>query len=59
MLAVRSSQTGTVARWQIMTASSEQQDDEEEEIREHLQDVDDGCGCAEIWEHMSEERDDV
>ena len=42
----------------IMTASSKQQDDEEEEIREHLQDVEDGCGCAEIWEHMSEERDD-
>lgn len=42
----------------IMTASSKQQDDEEEDIREHLQDVEDGCGCAEIWEHMSEERDD-
>jgi hypothetical protein len=42
-----------------MTASSKEQDDEEEEIREHLQDVDDGCGCAEIWEHMSEERDDA
>jgi hypothetical protein len=26
--------------------------------RAHLQDVDDGCGCTEIWEHMSDERDD-
>lgn len=42
-----------------MTASSkDEDDDEEEEIREHLQDVDDGCGCAEVWEHMSEQRDE-
>ena len=25
--------------------------------RDHLEDVDDGCGCAEIWETMSEQRD--
>ena len=24
----------------------------------HLEDVDDGCGCTEIWEHMSDERDE-
>jgi hypothetical protein len=24
----------------------------------HLEDVDDGCGCAEVWEHLSERRDD-
>ncbi|WP_436928870.1 hypothetical protein [Halosimplex halobium] len=24
----------------------------------HLDDVDDGCGCTEIWEHLSEERAD-
>lgn len=23
---------------------------------EHLADVDDGCGCAELWEHTSEKR---
>jgi hypothetical protein len=23
---------------------------------DHLEDMDDGCGCAEIWEHMSERR---
>ncbi|NUB93219.1 hypothetical protein HT576_19620 [Haloterrigena sp. SYSU A121-1] len=22
----------------------------------YLQDVDDGCGCTEIWEHLSEQR---
>jgi len=26
--------------------------------RAHLADVEDGCGCTEIWEHMSENRDD-
>lgn len=24
---------------------------------DHLDDVEDGCGCAEIWETMSEHRD--
>ena len=23
----------------------------------HLDDMDDGCGCAEVWEHLSERRD--
>ena len=22
----------------------------------HLDDVEDGCGCAEVWEHLSEQR---
>jgi len=25
---------------------------------EHLADVEDGCGCTEIWEHLSESRDE-
>lgn len=25
---------------------------------EHLEDVEDGCGCAEIWEHLSEQREE-
>jgi len=24
---------------------------------EHVETVDDGCGCTEIWEHLSEQRD--
>ncbi|WP_459191241.1 hypothetical protein [Halosimplex sp. J119] len=24
----------------------------------HLDDVEDGCGCAEVWEHLSDERDE-
>ncbi|MFT4909499.1 MAG: hypothetical protein ACI9TI_000657 [Natronomonas sp.] len=38
---------------------TERGDDDEEAIdRSHLDDVDDGCGCTEIWEHMSDERDE-
>jgi hypothetical protein len=25
---------------------------------EHLDDVEDGCGCTEIWEHLSDRRAD-
>ncbi len=40
-----------------MTTASDP-DEEDEQVREHLEDVDDGCGCAEIWEHLSESRED-
>lgn len=40
-----------------MTASSESTQDEEG-VTEHLEELADGCGCAEIWEHLSERRDD-
>lgn len=30
--------------------------DEEEVPTDHLDDIDDGCGCAEVWEHTSERR---
>jgi hypothetical protein len=25
---------------------------------DHLEDTPDGCGCAEVWEHLSEQRAD-
>ena len=25
--------------------------------RAHLADIEDGCGCAEVWEHLSESRE--
>lgn len=25
---------------------------------EHLADVEDGCGCTEVWEHLSDNRSD-
>jgi hypothetical protein len=27
--------------------------------RAHLRGVEDGCGCTEIWEHMSDAREDA
>jgi hypothetical protein len=35
---------------------SEPTDDDGESDAEHLEDVPDGCGCAEVWEHLSERR---
>ena len=32
--------------------------DEEVDVRAHLADVDDGCGCAEVWEHLSSGREE-
>ncbi len=29
----------------------------DEPTTDHLDDVEDGCGCTEIWEHMSETRE--
>jgi hypothetical protein len=41
-----------------MTDSMTTTSDTEEEARDedHLEDIDDGCGCAEVWEHLSERR---
>lgn len=35
-------------------------DDDAEECVDtgHLDGVEDGCGCTEVWEHLSEERDE-
>jgi len=44
-----------------MTDAHRTHDDADAEIDEpstnYLDDVEDGCGCTEIWEHMSEERE--
>lgn len=39
-----------------MTDPSEPQT-EEEQSTDHLDDLADGCGCAEVWEHLSEHRE--
>ncbi|WP_436926373.1 hypothetical protein [Halosimplex amylolyticum] len=43
-------------------AQVESDEGTEERAREvdtsHLDDVEDGCGCAEVWEHLSDERDE-
>jgi hypothetical protein len=38
-----------------MTTTSERGHDDE--AADHLDDIDDGCGCAEVWEHLSEQRE--
>jgi hypothetical protein len=38
-------------------ASTDQPDEDAEVSTEHLDDMEDGCGCAEVWEHLSERRD--
>jgi hypothetical protein len=42
------------------TEVREREADQEEDERvdtSHLDGVEDGCGCAEVWEHLSENRD--
>lgn len=39
-------------------ASDESTDERTERERSHLEDVEDGAGCTEIWEHLSERRED-
>ena len=38
-----------------MTAEDPPRDDDSERA-DHLSDVDDGCGCTEIWEELAEAR---
>lgn len=42
------------------TADEETTEDAAQSIEDdHLEDVEDGCGCAEVWEHLSEQREDT
>ncbi|WP_276271702.1 hypothetical protein [Haloarcula litorea] len=43
-----SKQTGESAETEARTDEPERRDD-------HLQDVPDGCGCVEVWEHLSDD----
>jgi len=33
-------------------------DEDEHRNDDHLDGVEDSCGCAEVWEHLSEEREE-
>lgn len=35
-----------------------QTDNGEERPDAHLRDIEDGCGCVEVWEHTSDARDE-
>jgi hypothetical protein len=39
-----------------MTESRAESDGVGSQQADHLDDVADGCGCAELWEHLSERR---
>jgi hypothetical protein len=38
------------------TDPDESAEEPDEVDTSHLDDVEDGCGCAEVWEHTSDER---
>lgn len=42
-----------------MSESAAELDEAEERHDEHLRDLEDGSGCTEIWEHLSERREDA
>jgi hypothetical protein len=39
-------------------AADESEESDADRERGHLSDVEDGAGCTEIWEHLSERRED-
>ena len=41
----------------VATERDESADPDEESVANHLDDVKDGAGCTEIWEHLSDQRD--
>lgn len=41
----------------VTTQPPEDESDEQERADAHLDGVDPGAGCTEIWEHLSEHRD--
>jgi hypothetical protein len=41
-----------------MTTSASDTDDESEDIRAHIAEIEDGCGCTEVWEYLSETREE-
>lgn len=37
-------------------SGTDEESEDRDEVGSHLDDVDPGCGCAEVWEAMSEQR---
>jgi hypothetical protein len=40
-----------------LTQTSESGDEYDDVDTSHLDGVEDGCGCAEVWEHLSDQRE--
>ena len=41
----------------MMTGQTTDDRDDDEVDTSHLDDLEDGCGCAEVWEHLSEDEE--
>jgi len=41
-----------------MTKAKTRQDEKEERHDDHLQDIEAGAGCTEIWDRLSEQREE-
>jgi len=54
----RMSDTGTPEAAETDDLEEAEIPDPDDVDTSHLDDVEDGCGCAEVWEHLSEERAD-
>ena len=54
---LRSSTNETMTNTRQTHDETDAESDAEAPPTDHLQDVEDGCGCTEIWEHLSEERE--
>ncbi|MFB6082731.1 MAG: hypothetical protein ABEJ94_00620 [Halorientalis sp.] len=40
-----------------MADSADAVEEDDEERPSHLDDIEDGCGCAEVWEELSDRRE--
>jgi hypothetical protein len=40
------------------TDETEESTAETDDEHDHLDGIEDGCGCTEVWEHLSEQRND-
>ncbi len=38
-------------------SNKEEEEEDTDDIRKHLEGVEDGAGCVEIWERLSEQRE--
>lgn len=58
MTAEQKTDEDSTTRTQEDGASDDNREARDHADDNHLSDVPDGSGCTEIWEHLSEERDD-
>ncbi|WP_259371246.1 hypothetical protein [Natranaeroarchaeum aerophilus] len=42
----------------MTNATMTEPDEDDEQQDDHLSDIEEGAGCTEIWEHLSEQREE-